>query len=163
MNSLEARIYMSAVAALRGGNLGEHYEASAAIFHAAFFGMLEASGSFLAVTDGHETLAGDTLVHKKILRGLRPLGAERKIVFRRADIVAMAFNLDTRFGVGFHPFGVFFENFLRFRFQLDAIELIKDIFECRAWRSHRGDAATDGFHRGRGVRRVSEVTEGFGR
>src|ERR1044071_8767407 len=96
MNSHEGRIYVSA-AALRGGNLGEHYEASAAIFHPAFFARLETSGSFLAVTDGHETLAGDPLAQKKFFSGLRPLGAERKIVFCRADIVAMPFNLDPRF------------------------------------------------------------------
>ena len=162
MNSREGRIYVSA-AALRGGNLGEHYEASAAIFHPAFFALLETGGSFLAVTDGHETVAGDTLAHKKIFSGLRPLGAERKIVFCRADIVAMPFNLDPRFRIGFQPFGIFFENFLRFRFQLDAIELIKDIFECCPGRSHRSDAAADGFHGGRGVHSVSEVTEGFGR
>ena len=39
----------------------------------------------------------------------------------------MAFNFNPRFRVGFHPFGIFFENFLRFRFEFDAIELIIDI------------------------------------
>ena len=154
---------MSPPAELRGRNLGEHDEASAAILDPAFFGMLKAGGRFLAVTDRHETVGGDALADKKILRGLRPLGAKREIVFRRADIVAMTFNLDPRFRVGFQPFGIFFENFLSIRFEFDAIELIIDIFERRPRRSDRSDTATDCFHGGRGVYGISEVTEGFGR
>ena len=75
----------------------------------------------------------------------------------------MTFNLDPHFRVGFHPFGIFFENFLRFRFEFDAIKLIIDIFERCPGRSDRSDAATDCFHGGRGVYGISEGTEGFGR
>lgn len=154
---------MSAGAELRGRNLGEHDEAGAAILHPAFFGMLEAGGRFFAVTNGYEALSGDSLADKKIPRGLRPLGAQREVVFRRANIVAMTFNLDPRFRVGFHPFGIFFENFLRFRFEFDAIKLIIDIFERGPGRSDRSHAATDCFQGGRRVYGIGEVTEGFGR
>ena len=145
---------MSAGALLRGRNFGEHYKASAAILDSAFFAVLEAGGRFLAVTDGHEPLRRNALIDKKIPRGLGPLRAKREIVFRRADIVAMTFDLDPRFRVGFHPFGIFFKNFLRFWFEFDAIKWVIDIFEGRPWRSHRSDTATDCLHRGRGMHAV---------
>ena len=43
-------------------------------------------------------------------------------------LVAVALDFDSHLRVGFQPFGVFLEYLLRFRLQLDAVELIIDIF-----------------------------------
>jgi len=157
------RTEVSAFAELRGRYFGEHYEPGATIFHPAFLGMIEAGGSFLAVTDGDETLGRDALADKKIFCSFRALSAKSKIVFRRADVIAMPFNFDPDFRIGFHPLGIFFQNVLSFRFQFDAVKLVVYVFERRPGGSDCGDAAAYRFHSGRGMHRISHIAQGFRR
>jgi hypothetical protein len=47
---------------LRRRHFPKHHEAGAAVFYAAFFGVLEAGGSFFTVADRHEAVSADALI-----------------------------------------------------------------------------------------------------
>jgi len=117
-----------------------------AVLHAALFGWLETGGSFFAVADRHGPLRRDALLDEEILSHLSALGAESEIVFGRADVVAVSLDFDARSWIAFHPFGVALENLLRVASQIDAIELVIDVFQGRARRRYGGNAAADRFH-----------------
>ena len=128
---------------LRRRQFGKHDEAGAAVFYATIFGRFEAGGGFFAVADRDQSIRRDALAHEKILGRLGSLSAEREIVFRRTDIIEVAFDFDPRSRVGFHPFGIFYQNFPGVGLQADAVELIVDIFQRGPRRCDGRDAPAD--------------------
>ena len=98
---------------------------------------------------------------RKSLAALRALGAEREVVFRRADVVAVAFDLDPRFRVGSSATAQrFFSRLARASgTELDAIKLIIDSLRAppRAESSRAMPRAAIVFHRGRRARLRASV------
>jgi len=91
---------------LRGRHLGKHNEASAAVVHPAFFGLLETSRGFFAIADRDQTIRIDALADQEVFRHLGAFGAEGEVVFGGTEVITVAFNFDAGFGISFQPFGI---------------------------------------------------------
>jgi hypothetical protein len=88
--------------------------------------MLSANRDFFAVTGGRQPPGGDSQRFEIILGGVRALRAQSKIIFSRAPLIAVAFDLDSHGGIFLQPIGCCFQRRARVGTQIIAIELEED-------------------------------------
>ena len=84
------------------------YKAIVTVFLPALLVILATHGKLFAVADRRNALAWDAEGCQIIFRALRPLGAQRQIILRRAAIIAVPLDLNRARRVLFQPFGIAF-------------------------------------------------------